>query len=546
MADDLQPSTPENSLFALAPLDQEWRPILHASNQVVLYNPTSHALSIRHHRAPSGPKSVVKHSFDHRCPYCHRALPHEESSEEDEAELELVDSELEDHPRSRVPNYFQLLQVANETTSIPSTPFQRSSFPQSRNSSPERSQNNASDVPFRAESMAEGYFSAFFQEEYRLGMGANGTVYLCQHVLDGNPLGHFAVKKIAVGQSHDYLLKTLREVRLLEQLHHPNIIQYHHSWLESSQFSSFGPKVPTLHVLMQWAEGGSLDDFIDVRLGRRSTTHIHPASTPAPENNSPQTTKNQPLSRGARIRAFRAMQSASPEDREKRKQELAGNISGSNTCQTDWKAVHLLSAEEVKSLFQDVVEGLSFLHDKSILHLDLKPGNVLLTWDEGRLIPRAMLSDFGTSQDMLNSRPRSGNTGTLEYASPESLPNPSGILSQIDSKADMWSLGMILHKLLFFQLPYKHASDSTEKVDSKVDGKATMELLQKEVHDYPGFKSSRNLETTFSSRRLPSSFLVLLETLLHVTASKRPSSERVVTAIREGRVGHFMLYRTRT
>lgn len=47
-----------------------------------------------------------------------------------------------------------------------------------------------------------------------------------QHVLDGNPLGHFAVKKIAVGESHSYLLKILREVRLLEQLHHPNIVTY--------------------------------------------------------------------------------------------------------------------------------------------------------------------------------------------------------------------------------------------------------------------------------------------------------------------------------
>ena len=71
-------------------------------------------------------------------------------------------------------------------------------------------------------------------------------------------------------------------------------------------------------------------------------------------------------------------------------------------------------------------------HSKAILHLDLKPGNVLLTWDEGRLMyvfffgicsvlilfisfrPRAMLSDFGTSRDMLKrSRVRrSGNTGT--------------------------------------------------------------------------------------------------------------------------------------
>lgn len=46
------------------------------------------------------------------------------------------------------------------------------------------------------------------------------------------------------------------------------------------------------------------------------------------------------------------------------------------------KAVHLLSAEEVRSLFGDIIEGLGFLHDKAILHLDLKPGNVLLIWDE--------------------------------------------------------------------------------------------------------------------------------------------------------------------
>lgn len=58
--------------------------------------------------------------------------------------------------------------------------------------------------------------------------------------------GRFAVKKIAVGESHAYLIDTLREVRLLEELRHPNIITYHHSWLETTQFSSFGPKVPAL------------------------------------------------------------------------------------------------------------------------------------------------------------------------------------------------------------------------------------------------------------------------------------------------------------
>ena len=52
---------------------------------------------------------------------------------------------------------------------------------------------------------------------------------------------------------------------------------------------------------------------------------------------------------------------------------------------------------------------------------------------------------------------------SLEYSAPESLPEPStGQLLQVDSKADMWSLGMILHKLLFFRLPYLHTSDNDD------------------------------------------------------------------------------------
>ena len=124
-------------------------------------------------------------------------------------------------------------------------------------------------------------------------------------------------------------------------------------------------------------------------------------------------------------------------------------------------------------------------HEKTIVHLDLKPGNVLLAWDQGKLIPRAMLSDFGTSQDMLNSRTRSGNTGTLEYASPESLPSPqTGTLAQMDSKSDIWSLGMILHKLLFFYLPYRYASGGDG--NSGVGEGEKMERLEKEILEYPG------------------------------------------------------------
>jgi len=160
----------------------------------------------------------------------------------------------------------------------------------------------------------------------------------------------------------------LREVHLLETLRHPNIITYHHAWLESAQFSSFGPKIPTLHILMQWAEGGSLDDYIDARLGR-------PAHPPTQDDDP----SSDIHSRSARIRAFRAMQRAAPSE----KQALRAKLNNNGHT---WTAVHLLSAEEVLSIFGGIAAGLGFLHDKSILHLDLKPGNVLLTWDEVTLM----------------------------------------------------------------------------------------------------------------------------------------------------------------
>lgn len=100
-------------------------------------------------------------------------------------------------------------------------------------------------------------------------------------------------------------------------------------------------------------------------------------------------------------------------------------------------------------------------------------------------------------------------SNSLEYAAPESLPSPqTGLLQQIDSKADMWSLGMILHKLLFFKLPYRFVflrslaarsltisifyfryaaeGDANGEPISRDDEGEKMMRLESEVLDYPG------------------------------------------------------------
>ncbi|KZO98693.1 kinase-like protein [Calocera viscosa TUFC12733] len=439
-----RPSTPQNALIPIP--NAVWRPILQSDGQVVLYNPLSHAVTIS--ELPDINYDEVE--LPQLCPVCRQPMPDKPTTAAEET------------PR-RASNYFHLLAMTNETHSRPGSP-------------------SPSGRQFGEETLAEGYYQSFFREERRLGMGANGTVFLCQHVLDGNPLGYFAVKKIAVGRSHSYLLRTLREVRLLETLRHPNIVTYHHAWLESYQFSSFGERVPTLFVLMQFADAGSLDTLLALRQGITN-------DSPANSNSS------LPESHSGKIRSLKA----------RRQREI----------QLGKMPVHLLSPDEIEKLFQDVVEGLNFLHERSILHLDLKPANVLLTEDPESSTPRALLSDFGNSQDVLDSkRERSGETGTLEFMAPELIKPP---FIPAAKAADLWSLGMILHSMIFFRSPYSQIRD--------------VDALEAEVLAYPGFVSTEEMEEACAVRGIPSYLLRLLEGLLTREPLKRPSTEKILSAI---------------
>jgi len=91
-------------------------------------------------------------------------------------------------------------------------------------------------------------------------------------------------------------------------------------------------------------------------------------------------------------------------------------------------------------------------------------------------------------------------------------------------------LGMILHMLLFFRLPYQHYSGAKDGRDSGGD----IDILEREVQSYQGFHSTPALLSTLESRGFPSAYLLLLEGLLHTKPQMRPSIERVMRGIREG------------
>lgn len=73
--------------------------------------------------------------------------------------------------------------------------------------------------------------------------------------------------------------------------------------------------------------------------------------------------------------------------------------------------------------------------------------------------PKAMISDFGTSEEMLRGkRERTGHTGTMEYMAPETLiTDEHGQWRPSDSHADIWSLGQLQ--------PYPHPATLTCRHD---------------------------------------------------------------------------------
>jgi serine/threonine protein kinase len=103
-----------------------------------------------------------------------------------------------------------------------------------------------------------------------------------------------------------------------------------------------------------------------------------------------------------------------------------------------------------------------------------------------------MLSDFGTSRDTLSApATRTGNTGTLEFAAPETLRRaPGGALRPADSHVDMWSLGMVIHMLLFFALPYDAASQYARDRGAALTGPERLERLEHELLAYPGYATN--------------------------------------------------------
>jgi tetratricopeptide (TPR) repeat protein len=117
---------------------------------------------------------------------------------------------------------------------------------------------------------------------------------------------------------------------------------------------------------------------------------------------------------------------------------------------------HGLSTKERLQLFTQVCEGVQHAHQKGIIHRDLKPSNVLVTIQDDKAAPKII--DFGVAKAI--SQPLTERSlftelgvliGTPEYMSPEQAEMGS---LDIDTRTDIYALGVLLYELLTGTLPF--------------------------------------------------------------------------------------------
>ncbi|KAM7012432.1 obscurin [Tautogolabrus adspersus] len=110
-----------------------------------------------------------------------------------------------------------------------------------------------------------------------------------------------------------------------------------------------------------------------------------------------------------------------------------------------------VSEKEVQLYIQQILEGVGHIHSMNILHLDIKPDNILMVYP-----PRddIKICDFGFSQEIDTSRHQYSVIGTPEFVAPEIVHQ-----EPVTAATDIWSVGVVAYICLVGRCPFTGETD---------------------------------------------------------------------------------------
>jgi len=157
------------------------------------------------------------------------------------------------------------------------------------------------------------------------------------------------------------------------------------------------------------------------------------------------------------------------------------------------------SEEQAAKIVRSLLSAVAYLHDHDIIHRDLKFENIMFS--DPRPEAEIKLIDFGLSQKFARNEHLKDAVGTVYTMAPELL------AGDYDTKADVWSVGVIAFMLLSSSLPFY--------------GKDRVHVIKKIITGKFSFSSRR-------WRRISAEAKVFVRDLLEQDPEQRPSAERAL------------------
>ncbi|MDB4936208.1 MAG: Serine/threonine protein kinase [Labilithrix sp.] len=112
-----------------------------------------------------------------------------------------------------------------------------------------------------------------------------------------------------------------------------------------------------------------------------------------------------------------------------------------------------LPADEALEIMIPVADAVAAAHKQNVVHRDLKPANIYLARDGTRIVPKVL--DFGAclyqTVGALSAKERRMLIGTPHYMAPEQITTAT----DVDARADVWAMGVILYELLVGETPFE-------------------------------------------------------------------------------------------
>jgi eukaryotic-like serine/threonine-protein kinase len=186
--------------------------------------------------------------------------------------------------------------------------------------------------------------------------------------------------------------------------------------------------------------------------------------------------------------------------------EYVQGVSITNYCDQ-----HQLKIRDRLELFIKVCEGVLHAHQKAIIHRDLKPANILVVEVDGRPTPRII--DFGLAKAIgpLSAGETvftqvGGFVGTPVYMSPEQA-DPR--VHELDTRTDVYSLGVVLYELLTGSLPFDPKQWQEQPLDE------VLRQLREQDPPRPSTKVETQKESSTAAAQMRGTEPKQLASLLH-------------------------------